>query len=569
MNKNIRSFKESIRYFFFRYALIPIFILFILFSIFIVLITKMNIIINSKQAGKNINNQISEVYSNYSKELDRMSSSTNVTNFIDSRLHSNLVYDEYYKFINTQKVKGVLSIIDTRGIFLISTSNSDSNTQRSILSNIVPKLKKNSNEVLSEINILPYEYNKQTTYTFGKAISDNGTVVGYLVYQLYEEDFETLLFQQNNELAVITDNHNRIIATNNNSIKGLMNKFTPKYYSTNDSNYVDISNNKYYIYKNEVINAPIYIYTMNSMSIRNDIFWIYFTFVLLVSILLLILIHHLGNRMSLNNSKSIDKLIYSVNELKQGNLNSYVNINSGDEFELLANEFNIMLDTLNDLMKKNKELLTLSYMSEIKLLESQFNPHFIFNVLETLKYSIVIAPNECEKIIVGLSRLLRYSINYENQKVELNKDLDYIKDYLDLNKFRFKEKLKYTIEISNNAEKALIPKLLLQTIVENSIKYGYKDKENLEINITANIIDKKLILEVKDNGSGMTPEQLNNIKDILKSTDNTSNHIGLHNAYKRLILLYGDNQSFQIESMLGVGTTIELTMPYEEENLYV
>jgi len=67
----------------------------------------------------------------------------------------------------------------------------------------------------------------------------------------------------------------------------------------------------------------------------------------------------------------------------------------------------------------------------------------------------------------------------------------------------------------------------------------------------------------------MTIEQLNNIKDILKSPDNTSNHIGLHNAYKRLILLYEDNQSFQIESILGVGTTIKLTMPYEEENLYV
>ena len=79
---------------------------------------------------------------------------------------------------------------------MISTSNSDSDTQRSILSNIIPTLKNNPIEVLSEINTLPYEYNKQTTYTFGKAISDNGHIVGYLVYQLYEEDFETLLFSK-------------------------------------------------------------------------------------------------------------------------------------------------------------------------------------------------------------------------------------------------------------------------------------------------------------------------------------------------------------------------------------
>ncbi len=188
--------------------------------------------------------------------------------------------------------------------------------------------------------------------------------------------------------------------------------------------------------KDKIYDAPIYIYTLNGFTIKNDIFIIYFSFIILVSIVLLILINYLANKMSASNTESIDKLIYSVNELKHGNMNSYVNINSRDEFEILANEFNIMLDTLHDLMKKNEELLSLNYASEVNLLQSQFNPHFIFNILSTLRYSIFIDPKESENIIMGLSRLLRYSIDSSSQKVILANDLCYIKDYLELNKFR-------------------------------------------------------------------------------------------------------------------------------------
>ncbi|MZK74964.1 histidine kinase [Clostridium beijerinckii] len=528
-------------------------------------ITKINIIINTKQAGDNISQKISEVYKNYYEQINMMASSENVINYINTHSNTNLIYDDYYKFNNNQKVKGILSIIDTNDVFVLSTTDCDANISRSIINNIIPKLNRNPNDVLSEINILAYQYNKNTTYTFAKAVKSNEKVIGYLVYQLYEEDFSKLLFENNNQLAVITDRHNRIISTNNTSLKGLMNKFIPQYIEDNE-NYVNISGNKYYIVKDKIYDAPIYIYTLNGFTIKNDIFIIYFSFIILVSIVLLILINYLANKMSASNTESIDKLIYSVNELKHGNMNSYVNINSRDEFEILANEFNIMLDTLHDLMKKNEELLSLNYASEVNLLQSQFNPHFIFNILSTLRYSIFIDPKESENIIMGLSRLLRYSIDSSSQKVILANDLCYIKDYLELNKFRFKEKLEYNINISAKAKTALIPKLLLQTFVENSIKYGYKDKEYIVINITGDILNKKLILELTDNGSGITQEQLNNIMSVLNNPNNTSNHIGLYNAYRRLVLLYGDNQSFKIKSTVGIGTSIKLTIPYEKGN---
>lgn len=567
MDRNHKSFKKYIKDLFFKYALITILILFILFSIFIVIVNRVNVIINTKQASSNISNQIEEIYNNYYNEVDRMSSSNNVISCIHTRLNSNHVYNEYYDFINKQKVKGVLNIVDSNGVFLISTNSSSNNTNDHITNDIIPKLNKIGDYVLSEIDISSYKYNKTTTYTFAKKIKDNNVLIGYLIYQLYEDEFEDLLFQNKTEISIITDSHNRIIATNNNSIKGLMNKFSPKYCS--NENYVTILGEKYYINRSIISNTPLYVYTLNSTAINRNIFVIYFAFIILMGIVLVFIINYLANRISESNSKSIDKLIYSVNELKNGNMNAYVNIKSGDEFEVLAHEYNVMLDNLNELIRKNSELVNLTHESEIKVLQSQFNPHFIFNILETLRYSVLINPKESEKIILGLSKLLRYSIKNDNQKVTLSNDIEYIEEYLNLNKFRFKEKLKYTIDISDSARKALIPKLLLQAIVENSIKYGYKHKENLEINILGNIIDYNLILEVSDNGSGMTEEELININSILNNPNNTSSHIGLHNSYRRLVLLYGDKQKFQIKSILDKGTYVKILIPYEEGNFSV
>lgn len=564
MNKNFKSFKDSLRHFFLKYALIPIFILICLFSIFFVSITRIDIIINSKKAGKNIMSHITETYDNYYGEMKRLSASCNLVNYINKRKDLNLVYDEYYKFVNTQKIKGAFHLIDDRGVFLISTSNSDGNTERDILKYVIPEVKKNPDNILTEINLISYDNDKKTSYTFSTSIKDStNTIIGYIVYQLYAYDFQCLLFEQNNELAIITDTRNRVVATNNNSLVGLMNKFSPNYYNGNE-NFVNIAENKYYLNRTTTEGYPLYVYTLNSFNVKTYIFMIYFIFMILIVALSMLLIFYFANKVSDKNSSSIDKLIYSINELKTGNLKSYVNINSGDEFEVLADEFNNMLDTLNSLLSKNEELRDLNYISELKLLQSQFNPHFIFNVLETLKYSIVLAPKDSEKIIMGLSRLLRYSINSDNKKVILKNDLNYIKDFLELNKFRFKDKLKYNIHIYDNSENALIPKLLLQTIVENSIKYGYKNKNNLEININSSISNETLILTVNDNGAGMSEDELESIKKIMSSTNNNSNHIGLYNAYRKLVLLYGDDQSFEINSSLGEGTTVTLIIPFEE-----
>ena len=559
MENQDRNFKEKIRHLFLKYTFIPILTLYFLFLIFILINTKTKAVNNAQRANTTIGTSFLEVYDNYYKKIEEMSTSPVVIDFIDTHLNSNLVYEEFYKFNNIQKVKSTFHIVSSNNVFLAYTTASNPDTDKIILKKIIPSINKNPKKVLTEANKIKYPHDRYTVYTFGKAVYKDEEIIGYIICQLYEEDIQKLIFVEGAELAVITDQYDRIIAATNNIVKGLMNKFTPEY--TDSMRYVKIKDGNYHMIKNTLENTNINIYTLNSIKYDKKTFGFYGIFIASVSILLFILMNYLGKRMSIENTKSIDKLLTAIKDLQDGNMNSYVNIDTNDEFEILGNQYNIMLDRLNELIRRNQELSDIRRINEIKKLEAEFNPHFLFNVLETLKYSIIINPKEAQDIIMSLSRILRHSVRDE-ENILFKKDLDYIEDYLKLHKIRFKENLNYSINITDEVENSYVPKLLLQPIIENSIKYGYKEKDNLNIDIIGERIGNDIIFRVEDNGSGMTEEEIQDIRDILQGEENLSKNIGLYNIHRRLNLLYGKNYGLKINSVYGEGTTVIVKTPY-------
>lgn len=564
MNKKKRNFKQTLYYLFLKYSVIPIILAFILFFVFMVFAFEINTVHKTNQASLNISRSLEQVCKNYQNEIEKASRSEYVIDLIKTRRHSNLVYDEFYKFNNSQKVKSTFYIVDKKNVLLVSTApNSDSEIENSRVRSIIDRIEKKPDKTLIEADFNNYPNNKNTVYTFAKAVKDHsGNTIGYMIYQLFEDDLQKIIMVPDNEIAVVVDEYGSIIVTNNNSVKGLMNKFNPRYYYKD--NFVLLDMGKYYISKAKIPNMLIYIYTMNPVGIRNIIYILYTIFLILTSFVLVLLLNYLAKKMSSRNTESIDKLIFAINELQNGKMDFYVDIKSGDEFEILANQYNKMLNELNILIKKNQELSDLRRITEIKQLQSQFNPHFMFNVLETLRYSILIEPKEAEKIVISLSKLLRYSVNYDGQKVLMKQDLDYIQDYLTLNKFRFNDRLEYTIDIPDNVRSAYVPKLLLQPIVENSIKYGYIYKDKLSIKIKGQLEGKTITLEVCDNGNGMTEDKLNELRKTLKSPENTSEHTGIYNVNRRIVLLYGSEYGVKIESAIGIGTSVKITIPFEE-----
>lgn len=559
--KHIRNFKESTRRLFQLYAVIPFSIVIVLFFIFTIINGRISLTQKTMEAANSISTSMSEVYRQYDEEINRMARSPVVLSYLTTHLGSDKVYSEFYDFNNRQQVKSIFHLVDTNGIFRASSESADALYNSFAFGNLINRISQRPDETLAEMNSFRYSHDRDTSYTFGKAIIKDKRTIGYLVYQLYESDMQKLLFKQNNEIAMITDEHHSIIATTSNVTKGSLNKFSPE---LNAQGQALLNGGAYYMYASRIPGTPIEVITLNSYKSEKYTYYTVSVFILAVSLLLWLIIHFLSNKMSARNSESIDKLILALAQLREGNFNGYVDIQTNDEFEILGDEYNVMLDRLKELMDKNKELSELRTIIEVKQLQSQFHPHFIFNVLETLRYAIKIDANQAQEIVMLLSRLLRYSIG-NDRSVQLKDDMSYVRDYLKLQQIRFSERLEYRVTIAEETYPIYVPKLVLQPIIENAIKYGYQHQSHVLIDIRIQLADGKLLLEVCDNGPGMDEQSLQELRRMLDSPHNTTPHIGLYNVHRRLVLLYGEEAGIHINSTQGQGTCVTLTIPYETE----
>ncbi|WP_318614504.1 sensor histidine kinase [Sporosarcina sp. YIM B06819] len=556
-----RNFKETTKALFLKYTVIPILVIMILFSLFTIFIFKIKIIYDTSQSANHIEAAVMDVYQDYVQEIERMSQLPVVLDNINTKRNNHLVYEEFYNFNNRQTVKSVFHLVDNRNVLLASTTDSKSEVNEEILHSIIPSIQKNPNELLIEAKQTHYSHGKVTVFNVGKAIIEEQQIIGYMIYQLYEEDLQRLIFGEEVDIVVITDQYDQIIITSNRIVKGLMNKFSPEKISNSQ---VRIKDDIYYLKEIQTPNQLFTIYTLKNIKTGNLIIVLYTIFIVVTSVMLYFLLRNLAEKMSSKNVQSIDKLVTAVAHLERGDLTSYVRIDTGDEFEVLANQYNSMLDHLNQLISTNKELSAIRRTNEIKLLQSQFNPHFLFNVLETLRYTMYVDLDQAQEIIYSLSRLLRYSINNDERHVSFEQDLDYILDYLKLHKLRFTGRLEYDIDIQDEVKDAYVPRLLLQPLIENAIKYGYSQQTHLQINIRGEIVGDEIIFTVADNGSGITSEKLDDIRTRLYSTNklNKNKGIGLYNTHRRIVLPFGEKYGVTIDSLTGKGTRIMIKIPH-------
>ncbi|NOU85391.1 sensor histidine kinase [Paenibacillus sp. LMG 31460] len=202
---------------------------------------------------------------------------------------------------------------------------------------------------------------------------------------------------------------------------------------------------------------------------------------------------------------------------------------------------------------------------ELIALQSQLNPHFLYNTLETINWKIASLtgkPGNLNKMVENLADILRYSLEGHNKPVILQKEIAYTLSYIDIQKVRYHDKFDVIWEYEEQVNKYNVPKLILQPLIENSIYHGIKVKEGTcRIKIKIWQSEEMLHLAVIDNGIGIGTERLEQIKYELKQDIGETDHIGLYNTHKRLKLLYGESFGIKIRSKYGWGTAVYLTIP--------
>lgn len=416
---------------------------------------------------------------------------------------------------------------------------------------------------LSANNVVHNTHNRlfpsstSSIFYIGKPVSNDGETIGYLVFIVNDFIYETV---QNRVVFVIDDFKNILSQTHfiwttplgkiDFGFQGNISEINNDYYYSNS-----IQLNKYNLSIITFTNINMY----KNMLLYGLGFIIVSTFVIIISTLIV------TPKILKKTLQPLESLIIFMKNEKEKQIQDNELLNyEYDEISVIYKEYNSKVNEIKSLIKTNNEIVNKKNSLEIKNLESKYNPHFLYNVLEMIKYEIYIDPENAANIIVIISKLLRYNINDSTTTVPMKTDLAYLEDYIRLQKMRFGKRL--TVEISNTIKqpKILVPKGVIQPLIENAIKHNINYVSNLIIEIDMLVSNSKLKIVVKDNGRGMTDAKLKKVKDIINGNGIFKKNNGLKNTNNIISLLYGKDYGLQIDSYEDVGTTITVTLPLME-----
>lgn len=284
-------------------------------------------------------------------------------------------------------------------------------------------------------------------------------------------------------------------------------------------------------------------------------------FTLIASVSLLLIVALLSIFLSRHVTSPIRKLLRSMNDFKRGDFNQKVAVESKDEVGLLTQKYNQMVAELNELIQKVYISQTNQKMIELKTLQAQIEPHFLYNTLDYIFLNSKInGDDETAEVVRSLSQLFRISLNRGSDYYSLENEINQIKAYVNIQQARFPGRFKVEYAIDPRVEPYLTSKLLLQPIVENAIIHSFDHKEKGEgaLRISGSLSEEGIVFAVEDNGKGMTEEQ---VAALLQVSPHGSGGYGIKNVNERLTMLFGEEYRLRIASEIGKGTTVAIRLP--------
>lgn len=275
-------------------------------------------------------------------------------------------------------------------------------------------------------------------------------------------------------------------------------------------------------------------------------------------------------------TQPIRAMMTQMQQIEGGNFDSHLPVVSNDELGILSKRFNQMAIELNSYINKYYIAQIKQSEAELTALKSQIYPHFLYNTLEVIRMTAVSNDDQVvSEMIESLAEQIHYIVGSTNDRVTLEKEIDIIKKYIFLLNCRINGEINLSVKL-NGLSEFIIPQLILQPLIENAYVHGLKPKCGIgNIDITAIHHNKRVEINVMDNGVGMDDKALENLNNLFRSDEtgirsgDTWHSIGMKNVYDRIKHLYGTNYGLEITSSVGVGTLVKIVLPYKEERALV
>ncbi len=603
-------FRDEIRTSFISYAFVPVAALMVLITLCAGIIWSVGIIRKAKNDCETICVVVNEAVENYLTKVEELSGLDIPRMKTDKNLVSE-TYSALKEFSRKQLIAANFVVLDDDYSILLQGDSSQTFHiplyQKEIDWGPLQRMSQNSGKTVLEIS---HEYSagaldeiiigaavrsggffcepvESSSVRSGQADISDGEKTGYLICTITGKSVQDAL-KSISSPYVITNSFRDVFVTTNRYYLDDMNRLSSVYRTESDE--VSITGSDA-VYRADICDGALSVYTIIDVSQMKKALK---TLVLLAVILLVFLSAAMfisGGKIAADKTRTIDELVAAFHDVEEGNLENRIDIRENIEFQTIGEAYNKMLDDIKRLIAENEKETKAKYISELKQLEMQFNPHFLYNTLATVRYLVKLDPDGAVRTVVSLAELLRYSLNSKNSYVELGEDLKYIENYLTILETRFGSKFSFEINVSDECKNAVIPKLIVQPVIENAVKYGFEGVSSMHIAVSAQKIvadgaawrsetapdsstdgtsgENKLLLTITDTGSGMDSETLTQVKSLLSTPENATNHIGLFNVQRRIKLLYGEEYGLTVESEAGRGTVVRISLPYKCGNVSV
>ncbi|MDR6716979.1 sensor histidine kinase [Paenibacillus sp. 2003] len=266
------------------------------------------------------------------------------------------------------------------------------------------------------------------------------------------------------------------------------------------------------------------------------------------------------------------RILKHMKKVKTQNFQTIPPEDARDEIGQLTMEFNRMTETIHNLIHEvyladiqKKDLELKQQQAQLHALHSQINPHFLFNTLESVRMrSLIKGEKETAKIVHNMAKMFRKSISWNQNDVTVKEELELIESFLQIQKYRFGEKLQYTIEADPAVLMYRIPKMVILPFVENASIHGIESSPGVGIiQLFVSMENDQLHIRLTDNGIGMSQAELEELLSYLDQNTDMGEHVGMKNAYSRLKLCYKNQFSFDIQTWEGEGTHIQIKLPLD------
>lgn len=553
-----RSFQKSIQNTFFAYAIIPVFVLVVVAFLLSRTLLYASVERNCRRLNERISGSLEALCQSYAAGLADFSAREDVLRSLRAGVVPRSLYEDLYAFVNRQNVRADFFLFDADMKLLgASTTRVPDYLTGNFLG---PRARARI--------LLP---GQATSMTWQGASGAYGSALlfaaragedGFLLFNIPEDKWQLTAAGSGSINVLLTDSLHYVVWATEDGLADAYGRIVPEL--RGGSGRLEFGRRQLYAEAAGAFGDKINVYTVADTTAFASVFAILGWSLLGLLTLVALMIFWASGRIARDKTKVINQIAQTMDNACRGALSEPLVIDTGDEFEKIANTYNRMCQDIQGLLEDNAEIAREQALSEIKQLEAQFNPHFLFNTLETIKFLVRIDAGQAQLAILKLSDILRYSLAGAAKSVRLTDEMHYADCYLALQKLRFDDQLQYAIEIEAAVGDVIVPKLILQPLVENAIRHGYDAAGKSNVRIRASEARGDLQIDVCDGGAPLSLAELNRVRALIRQKPEETGHVGLYNVHRRVELIYKAPYGVTVFSA-PAGNTFRITLPMRPE----